>query len=147
MSSKIAVVISTVLNMFFAGSSACLWVGVAQPAMAQQKVASGESDSRQIERGRYLVKISGCNDCDTAGSLPTQRIDDFEWMTLPSQRSLCALDQAQRGEALREPPRCRTGSSARLSRTVVGSDRGENRVTRDDVSRSDWNASISVIER
>jgi hypothetical protein len=49
---KIAV-ISTVLNMLFPVSVACLWVGVAQPAIAQQKVASGESDSRQIERGRY----------------------------------------------------------------------------------------------
>jgi uncharacterized membrane protein len=47
---KIAVIISKVLNMFFAVSFACLWVGVAHPAMAQQKVASGESDSRQIER-------------------------------------------------------------------------------------------------
>jgi len=49
---KIAVIISTVLNMFFAVAVACLRVGVAQPAIAQQKVASGESDSRQIERAR-----------------------------------------------------------------------------------------------
>jgi hypothetical protein len=35
--------------------------------MARQKVASGESDSQQIERGRYLVKIGGCNDCHTVG--------------------------------------------------------------------------------
>jgi hypothetical protein len=43
---KIAV-ISTVLSMFFAVSVAFLWVGVAQPAIAQQKVASEESNSRQ----------------------------------------------------------------------------------------------------
>jgi hypothetical protein len=70
---KIAVIISTVLNMFFAGSSACLWVCVAPPAIAQHNTASDESDSLQIERRRYLVKISGCNDCHTAGYAMTGR--------------------------------------------------------------------------
>jgi hypothetical protein len=31
---KIAVIISKVLNLFFAVSVACLWVGVAQPTAA-----------------------------------------------------------------------------------------------------------------
>ena len=78
---KIAVIIITVLNVVFAGSVACLWVGAAQPAIAQQKVASGEPDSRQIERGRYLVKISGCNDCHTAGYAMTGgNIPESQWL-------------------------------------------------------------------
>jgi mono/diheme cytochrome c family protein len=78
---KIAVIISTVFNMFFAVSVACLWVGVTQPAIAQQKVASRESDSRQIERGRYLVEIGGCNDCHTAGYAMTGgNIPESQWL-------------------------------------------------------------------
>jgi mono/diheme cytochrome c family protein len=35
--------------------------------MAQQKIANGKSDAQQIARGRYLLKVAGCNDCHTAG--------------------------------------------------------------------------------
>ena len=36
---------------------------MAAPAFAQQKAA----DQQQINRGRYLIKIGGCNDCHTPG--------------------------------------------------------------------------------
>jgi mono/diheme cytochrome c family protein len=34
---------------------------------AQQDKAQTEAAGQQIERGRYLVKITGCNDCHTEG--------------------------------------------------------------------------------
>jgi mono/diheme cytochrome c family protein len=36
---------------------------LAAPAATQAKPA----DAKQIERGRYLVKVAGCNDCHTPG--------------------------------------------------------------------------------
>jgi len=33
------------------------------------KVAANDQHEAQIERGRYLIKVSGCNDCHTAGYL------------------------------------------------------------------------------
>jgi mono/diheme cytochrome c family protein len=35
-----------------------------------------------IDRGRYLVKITGCNDCHTAGYAPTAgKVPESEWLT------------------------------------------------------------------
>ncbi len=35
-----------------------------------------------LERGRYLVKTTGCNDCHTAGYLPNAgRVDESRWLT------------------------------------------------------------------
>src|SRR5258708_15062909 len=40
-----------------------------------------ESDTREIERGRYLVKISGCNDCHTAGyAAAGGEIPESQWL-------------------------------------------------------------------
>lgn len=34
-----------------------------------------------IERGRYLVQITGCNDCHTEGYMPTEgKIPESEWL-------------------------------------------------------------------
>ena len=43
---------------------------------------SGErADARRIERGRYLVKTTGCNDCHTPGYLESAgRIDESRWL-------------------------------------------------------------------
>ena len=39
-------------------------------------------DSRQIERGRYLVKIGGCNDCHTAGyTQAAGKVPETNWLT------------------------------------------------------------------
>ena len=51
---------------------------VSMPALAQEK----KKADPQVERGRYLVRIGGCNDCHTpgyaekAGNLPTD-----QWLT------------------------------------------------------------------
>jgi mono/diheme cytochrome c family protein len=35
-----------------------------------------------IERGRYLVKTSGCNDCHTPGYMPSAgKVDEKDWLT------------------------------------------------------------------
>jgi mono/diheme cytochrome c family protein len=39
-------------------------------------------DPLQIERGRYLVKISGCNDCHTAGYMDKNgEVPEKDWLT------------------------------------------------------------------
>ena len=48
------------------------------PAFAQQKAA----DQQQINRGRYLIKIGGCNDCHTPGYGPTGgKVPEEQWLT------------------------------------------------------------------
>ena len=73
--------ISRVLKGVVTGSAVCLWAVLAQPAMADHNLSTGESDAPQIERGRYLVKISGCNDCHTAGYAATGgKIPESQWL-------------------------------------------------------------------
>jgi mono/diheme cytochrome c family protein len=39
-------------------------------------------DRRQIDRGRYLVKIAGCNDCHTPGYLQNAgKVPEKKWLT------------------------------------------------------------------
>jgi len=49
---------------------------IAAPAFAQQT-----AEQQQITRGRYLIKIGGCNDCHTAGYGPTGgKVPEAEWL-------------------------------------------------------------------
>ena len=51
----------------------------AQHAFAQ---TPKPADSKSLERGRYLVKIAGCNDCHTAGYMQTAgKVPEKEWLT------------------------------------------------------------------
>ena len=48
------------------------------PAAAQDK----KKGNPQIDRGRYIVKIGGCNDCHTAGYAPTGgKVPESQWLT------------------------------------------------------------------
>jgi len=39
-------------------------------------------DMQQVQRGRYLVKIGGCNDCHTAGYAPSGgKVPEKNWLT------------------------------------------------------------------
>ncbi|HYC44961.1 MAG TPA: hypothetical protein VED01_05695 [Burkholderiales bacterium] len=54
-------------------------------AFAQQaaatKATNGKTDQRQIERGRYLVKVAGCNDCHTAGyAMSGGKVPESQWL-------------------------------------------------------------------
>ena len=54
------------------------------PAMvlATQAQAASDHDTRTIERGRYLAKVSGCNDCHTPGYMPTEgKVPEQLWLT------------------------------------------------------------------
>jgi mono/diheme cytochrome c family protein len=47
---------------------------------------TGQTDTtgnqRQIDRGRYVVRITGCNDCHTAGYAQTGgKLDESHWLT------------------------------------------------------------------
>jgi hypothetical protein len=57
--------------------------------LATNAVSGGEPpkqarnpDMRQIERGRYLIKIAGCNDCHTPGYIEKAgNVPEKEWLT------------------------------------------------------------------
>ena len=52
------------------------------PAAAQQKDSAPlKTDMRQVERGRYLAKIAGCNDCHTAGyAMSGGKVPESQWL-------------------------------------------------------------------
>jgi len=51
--------------------------GKSKPGKPGQSV-----DAKQIERGRYLAKIAGCNDCHTAGYAPSGgKVPEKDWLT------------------------------------------------------------------
>jgi mono/diheme cytochrome c family protein len=53
---------------------------VAALSLAADEAFAGGSDT--LERGRYLVKTTGCNDCHTAGYLPSAgRVEEARWLT------------------------------------------------------------------
>ena len=50
-----------------------------QDAFAQ---APKKADAQSIERGRYLAKIAGCNDCHTPGYMQTAgQVPEKQWLT------------------------------------------------------------------
>jgi mono/diheme cytochrome c family protein len=52
------------------------------PVLAAKPKPAAESAGSQIERGRYLVKISGCNDCHTSGYAESGgRVPEPQWLT------------------------------------------------------------------
>lgn len=53
-------------------------------AVAQQKdeMKKGKAMSSDAKRGRYLVQITGCNDCHTPGYAPMEsKVDEKLWLT------------------------------------------------------------------
>jgi mono/diheme cytochrome c family protein len=43
--------------------------------------AAKPADAKAIEQGRYLVRITGCNDCHTAGYAPSGgKVPEQEWL-------------------------------------------------------------------
>jgi mono/diheme cytochrome c family protein len=52
----------------------------AHSAAAQTKTNAAESDL--VQRGRYLVKVTGCNDCHTAGYATSGgKVPESQWLT------------------------------------------------------------------
>jgi len=56
-------------------------VASAALALAADAVHAAEN-AKQVERGRYIVKIAGCNDCHTPGYAPTNgKVPEKAWLT------------------------------------------------------------------
>ena len=48
---------------------------------ARKPVSNNAAETQYIERGRYLVRIAGCNDCHTAGYAQTAgQVPEKEWL-------------------------------------------------------------------
>jgi mono/diheme cytochrome c family protein len=63
-------------------SFAVLGPGAAQAADSAAQKPAAKKSSAKLERGKYLVKIAGCNDCHTAGYLPgLGKVDEKLWLT------------------------------------------------------------------
>jgi mono/diheme cytochrome c family protein len=46
------------------------------------KSSNGKADPQQIQRGKYLVKIAGCNDCHTPGyAMSNGKVPESVWLT------------------------------------------------------------------
>jgi mono/diheme cytochrome c family protein len=59
--------------------AACIATSIAAIVSSANVFAGG---SATLERGRYLVKTTGCNDCHTAGYLPNAgRVEEARWLT------------------------------------------------------------------
>jgi mono/diheme cytochrome c family protein len=73
--------IRTIFQVFVAVA----WFAFSLPAVAAEKPAKSSAKvapQTDIERGRYLVEIMGCNDCHTPGFLlQGSKIPQNDWLT------------------------------------------------------------------
>ena len=54
----------------------------AQPEATQSRSGKAKVDHQLVERGRYLVKIAGCNDCHTPGYMAAAgKVPESQWLT------------------------------------------------------------------
>jgi mono/diheme cytochrome c family protein len=57
-------------------------VGVAQPLPAHAADVTKPASATELARGKYIVVISGCNDCHTAGyALRNGKVPEKDWLT------------------------------------------------------------------
>ena len=60
---------------------AAAFAAAALPAAAQQAKPAAKPQNAQVERGRYLVKVAGCNDCHTAGyAMAGGKVPEAQWL-------------------------------------------------------------------
>lgn len=61
------------------------WAAFSAPTIAAEKAATSSAKTEpksDIERGRYLVAISGCHDCHTPGFLlQGNKVPEKDWLT------------------------------------------------------------------
>ena len=66
----------------FAASAVALAAAAAPAAAQTPKTTAFKADPQQVERGRYLVKVAGCNDCHTAGyAMSAGKVPESQWLT------------------------------------------------------------------
>ena len=57
-------------------------IEVAQAEMAPQDKQAAGFDMKQVDRGRYLSRVAGCNDCHTPGYLLSEgKVEEKFWLT------------------------------------------------------------------
>ena len=57
-------------------------VALSSLLLASQVQAGSGNDARVIERGKYLSKVGGCNDCHTPGYMPAEgKVPEHLWLT------------------------------------------------------------------
>ncbi len=72
---KTAVISCVCLVLLFGGNPA-------QSDLSKPLKSKPAFDMNMVERGRYLVRIAGCNDCHTAGYLLSEgKVDEELWLT------------------------------------------------------------------
>lgn len=68
------------LAVVLAASAVYFGLSGGHSALAQQQKNVKKADA-QIERGRYLAKVAGCNDCHTAGyAMSGGNIPESQWL-------------------------------------------------------------------
>lgn len=68
---------NTILCLLFLTASAA-WFSMARAGTAAEPAA----DHKLVERGRYLARVSGCNDCHTPGYLMKEgNVPETQWLT------------------------------------------------------------------
>jgi len=69
-------------GVFAWASLMCLLILATVAAFGLPLSHPGPQDAKQIERGRYLVRIAGCNDCHTGGYRENAgHMPEKEWLT------------------------------------------------------------------
>jgi len=66
----------------YAARFMCAVVAAAAPWIAQAADKGKTTGSAQLERGKYLVRIGGCNDCHTPGYFMSNgKVPEKDWLT------------------------------------------------------------------
>jgi mono/diheme cytochrome c family protein len=60
----------------------CVGSAAGAESAKSQSAATAKADPQQVQRGRYLVKITGCNDCHTPGyAMKAGKVPESLWLT------------------------------------------------------------------
>lgn len=63
-------------------AAVALTAGAALPFMSARAQGAKPASTADIERGRYIVRTSGCNDCHTPGYMDTAgKVDEAQYLT------------------------------------------------------------------
>lgn len=72
------------MGMFCAAAiaAACFGSFAGPPALAADGASAKSPQARLIERGRYLARTAGCNDCHTPGyAMSGGKVPEAQWLT------------------------------------------------------------------
>lgn len=77
-----AILLTGLTAAMFSGAASHSRENALEPAAAPIAAPARKTDTPVVERGRYLVKTAGCNDCHTAGYAVTGgAVEESLWLT------------------------------------------------------------------